>query len=463
MAFKKLKLSPFDELIVSGSHYTLIPINGVLEHLGTEIVHNLSLNRTEFFYTLKGCVIETDAEVAYVTQGNMAKIWDLVELIVDHQEKSKIKGEKCTNPEQTISQNVEHQNLHIKNDIEQKFDEKTNQIKESSAEPVPVKKSDMDKSSPSNLNKGSTTENAPISNENVDYPGNTSTFCYKISGNGRTTLCQTLCNILTRLNRKVLVIELDPAQGHLCFPGTLGLKKMNVPLISEDHGNSLLYFYGNDKIENVEYFQCIREKILDNRIKLHENSSERMIEVFLDDQSDKFDDIENIFHIVVGDETLFHQINTEHKFFVPCHRYEKKDKQFKISEYFYGQAERQQEGGSKKNQNTTFSVLTQSFTPIIMKKTLKIHQIGEQFLPPMSALPIGHDRKTNNLMIRAIRPEQNGIIAISYGKNERELLDQPIKGFLMYMGDDQWLTVQEKINEDSMFLSGNIRISECFD
>lgn len=468
MPFKKLKLLPFDELIVSGSNYTLKPVSGILEHMGTEMIHEQTLNRPEFFHTLKGATVETNAEVAYVTRGNMRDIWKLVEMIIEHQQ-----------PEKVIYHSNNEQKDSNKSDRVQIENDKSDRVQTDDTETVQWKTdhNDTDNSyivqTSTSLNLG---KKALFNNK----------FVYKIVGNGKSTLCQTLCNILTRLNRRILLIELDPSQGHLCFPGVLGIRKMHVPVIVEDYSNSLLYFYGNDKIENMEYYKCLRERILENR-RLLKDCSEKMIEILLDGQVS--DDIDNIFYIVVGNETLFHQISSNNKYFVSCHRYQKKDKHFKIQEYFYGEVTYKGEAykgesfngdqfthgdtsipptdesekcfKSSKENNNTF-LLHQSPTPVIMKKHLKIHQIGEQFLPPMSALPIGHDRKTNNLMIRSIRPEQNSIIAISYGKDERELLEKPVKGFLMYMGEDQWLTVQDKIN-DGMFISGNIRVSECFE
>ncbi|KRH92107.1 mRNA cleavage and polyadenylation factor IA/II complex, subunit CLP1, partial [Pseudoloma neurophilia] len=264
---------------------------------------------------------------------------------------------------------------------------------------------------------------------------------YKVLGHGRSTVVKTLSNILTRLGHKTVITELDPSLGYLCFPGVLGVKKMEQ--INDQYDNSLFFYYGNDKIENKEYYDVICKNIDNVKEKILTDDT---IQILLDIQSDNFDN-ENFFYIVVGDETLFHSINKKNKFFIPCFRYKKIDKLRKIREYFYGS-------------NKKSDINNLSYTPIIIKKKgLKPLQIGEHFLAPSSCLPIGKESKINNLIIKTTKLENNQIVAISYGKDEKEVLDSPIKAFMIHLTDDQYLTVQEKM-DDGLIVSGQIRLLE---
>lgn len=373
---KKHKIPQFHQLIVSSSGpYTVKPLTGVLERLGREVLHPVTLSSDAFFYTLRSeCEIETDAEVSYVTEGNMLKIFELTQFIADE----------------------------VKNN----------------------------KSKPSEEQKSS--------------------FVLKIIGQGRSTLCKTLTGILSRLNFIVQITEYDPSLGFTVFPGVIGLTRFNNTNFSEPE--KLCYFFGNEKIENQEYYDLIKNNMERMRKAPHD------IEIVLDCQDsvqNKENNSENNTEnstldliIVSGDETRFHLLQYPNKKFVPCHKYVKKDKNHKIREYFYGS-----------ESNTEDS----SYTPVIINRNLKIVQVGEQYLPPLSALPIGQTRKTNNLIVRPFTAENGSVIGISHTsgstKSESFSVGAPVKGFIMCVGENQWMTVQKNI-EKEIFIGGNIMSNE---
>lgn len=383
MVIKNITIPPCKELLIDSSAFTLKVIKGVLDHLGQELLshHVYTFQSGQYFFTsFDGCEVELD--------------------------------------------NVELSYVSDGN-IESIFDLAVNISK----------KEDI------NTNKK---------------------MVYFVLGHGRSTFLQTISNLLIRMSKKILLMELDPHTGFLVFPGAIATTLLsNIISIEEGIQNEILtYFYGNDRIENKELFEihktCLFKKWKENDafFVLWPNEEivpgEEEINNYIKKETEsdtnilgkKFDFIP--YYIIIGDERLYHTLQSSKKTLISCYKYQKRVNKFnkKVFNYFHGQS----------NQ----------LTPIITNKNIKIHSIGERYLPPMSALPIGHERKMNNLTIKTVAPELNSIVAISYAKDEKELIKSPVKGFILtkQIGNVQsYMCVQEKIS-DGMFLQGNLKYCE---
>ncbi|ELQ75452.1 mRNA cleavage and polyadenylation factor IA/II complex, subunit CLP1, partial [Trachipleistophora hominis] len=262
---------------------------------------------------------------------------------------------------------------------------------------------------------------------------------YNVVGHGRCTFLQTLCNLCVRMGKKVLISEIDPAQGFLVFPGVMGTMLVeNLVCYDDDVQNEkLCYFYGDTEIKNREYYDMLSSKVLS-----HTKHNDLHLIVFPNENVVQDEESSDNF-VVVGDERMFHTIKSRNKEFVPCHGYTKKAKtNALIYNYFHGKTGR--------------------YTPFILSERLRIYSVGEKFVPPTSALPLGAQRKMNTCVATPTSAEQDSIVAISYAKDEEEVGVRPVAGFVLIRSVQPltFLCAQTTVSKDALYVQGNIKYSE---
>lgn len=233
------------------------------------------------------------------------------------------------------------------------------------------------------------------------------------------------------MGKKVLISEIDPSLGFLVFPSVMGTMLVE-NLLSTDENEKLVYFYGDTEIKNKEHWHILKEKVLSN-------VKECDLHLILEPNA-QFE--ENKSFIVVSDERTYHTVKADKKEFVPCYNYVNKNKTNKlIHDYFHGN-----EG---------------QYTPIILSDKIKILSVGEKFVPPTSALPLGASRKMDTLVATPVNAEKDCIVAVSYAKEE-EIGIRPVSAFLLIKSVKPFtfLCAQMTVAKDALFVQGNVKYTE---
>lgn len=230
-----------------------------------------------------------------------------------------------------------------------------------------------------------------------------------VVGNGRSTFAKIMKNYLVRAGLTVLVTETVPDSGFF-FPGCL-----STGIFKENSEIPLVYFYGCLSIANKAHYEKI---VLNLSIAVEQKEFDSHIIIADYAQLDFIRNIE-VFNgkvVVLKDEKLFSKINDA--FFIPKGRHEKVIKNF--DRYFSG------ENGE--------------LATYVMNINSRVVRIGEEFVAPESALPIGEDRKIKSDEVVDVKARVGSVLGVSYAKDESEVVCSPIKGFVKV----------ESLNENSL-------------
>ncbi|EPR78317.1 pre-mRNA cleavage and polyadenylation factor Clp1 [Spraguea lophii 42_110] len=262
-----------------------------------------------------------------------------------------------------------------------------------------------------------------------------------VLGNGRSTFMTILANYFVRIHKDINLIELDVEKGFLVFPGVLGKVNIKKSIDFEygiQYNDPNFYFYGESVINNIEKYTEMIENINDirseNKMKLFlGNNNLENINLVL--EKCKIDEI-----IVLGDERLYNYIEFKNKTFIMNSGYYK-DKikiENKIYEYFHG----------KKDEYTPFTVNISNF---------KVFKIGEDFVAPSSALPLGAKRKLSTNNIKEVQVVKDSVLGISPSENEEEIKTGSVIGFCVVYTEGNSIKVlapQKQINFKHFIQSG---------
>lgn len=289
-----------------------------------------------------------------------------------------------------------------------------------------------------------------------------------ILGQGQSTTAITMCNYFIRDQKKILFTELDTSKGNI-FPGTLSV--MAIRNISINHfslNNPFCLFYGSKEAENMELYELQMMEISKKAKELIENETDIIgnvvIAPFIDFNSlNKMITQYNINFIIVSkDERLYHRIKPKIQIsinFIPNNGFISENKIIKsIKRYFYG------EQLSEVNNNFVFKNI---FTPsriILNNKThsFSIIKVGEDFIAPDSALPIGANRKVGIIGVEDVDLIENSILAISDATDRDEVALKPVVGFLVCLDEKKGrvLSIQPKLPKMNFLIQGNIKYIE---
>ncbi len=271
-----------------------------------------------------------------------------------------------------------------------------------------------------------------------------------VIGHGRTTFCATFINYMLRMHQKVMFAEIDPGRGNI-FPGTLGCMIVDQIVDYQDRfrlNNPKCFFFGNTDVENIDLF----DKQVDALFKIIRTKMEGHFNVVLapmmdDERVDALVERLGIDEVVVvGNERMFHS----HKFrspkvFIENNTYVCSNNISKsISAYFNG---------------TSGQFSPSSFT---VKQKWAIVRIGEEYVAPDSALPIGAVRKVDKLGINRVELQKNTVLAISEAKREEDIITTPVAGFVVCLDPTNFriLSPQPKLPSGIFLIQGSFKYSE---
>ncbi|KAF9760942.1 Polyribonucleotide 5'-hydroxyl-kinase Clp1 [Nosema granulosis] len=273
---------------------------------------------------------------------------------------------------------------------------------------------------------------------------------FMVVGKGRSSFCTTIINYFIRLHRKVLFTELDLKKGNI-FPGSLSSILVDTLIDYAQHiklNNLLSFYYGSYEINNKDLWDiqigrlvnAIEKKDIDtaNFILVHDTDNKAYNEIIEKFKVDKV--------IVIGDERMYNIIETTvPKLFIPNTGYVYENTISKsISRYF--------NGGD--NEYTPYS--------FHVKYKWSVIRIGEDFLAPESALPLGSTRKLGTLKPNETEPEDNAILGISEAKDIDDIVNLPVVGYVVVLNQTNFkiLCTQSKLPKYSFFIQSDLK---CID
>ncbi|KAI5184314.1 polyribonucleotide 5'-hydroxyl-kinase [Nematocida homosporus] len=295
-----------------------------------------------------------------------------------------------------------------------------------------------------------------------------------IVGNGRTTLSSILSNYFIRKGEKVLCLDLDVYSGSLLFPGTITSAVVQdvfshvEPLSTTE---KLSFFYGSaSATDNTDLYTLLQGEMLaacrkknftgPTIITTPKGASKQEIEAILAQYPVDY-------LIVVGNEKLCHQITAENKVYIPAFpglvRRETERRHIQISarikKYFYGEQ-------AEYNPCIITIPITTEDDPETKgnEHQYRIVQVGDEFMAPMSALPLGSSRRKNSTAVIDVEPIEGAVLAISSAKIIDEVPSSPAMGFLLVLkvqdNEVKVLCPQPKCPLKPFLVQGKIRFLE---
>lgn len=244
-----------------------------------------------------------------------------------------------------------------------------------------------------------------------------------VVGQGRSTFTTILKNYLVRASKTVLVTELAPESGFF-FPGclTTGIFKDTPEL-------PLVYFYGCLDVNNKTYYNNILNNLA-SAIKQKEFNHHIIITNYQQlEFVTKLEAFKGEVVVLKDEKTCSKILNSK---FIAKGRYEPIQKNF--DRYFNG----------ANNELVTF----------VMNLNSRVVRIGEEFVAPESALPIGEERKIKSDDIIDVKARVGSVLGVSHAKDEKDVGSTPIKGFVKVesVGENSLKVRAPQANLKCMFL-----------
>ncbi|KAH9412242.1 hypothetical protein HK407_01g01350 [Ordospora pajunii] len=270
---------------------------------------------------------------------------------------------------------------------------------------------------------------------------------FMVVGNGRSTFCFTLINFFVRLGKKVLFTEIDPAKGNV-FPGALSTMHVDT-LIDCVEGlrltNPLSFYYGSTEIGNMDLYDAqtmrLQEAIQAKGVNdFHLILCPEGTSMFYDALIKRFE-VDRV--VVVGDERMYHSMKViAEKMMIRRSGYvEEKDVGRSISRYFKG--------------------VNGEYTPFSfnVKYKWKVVRVGEMYVAPMSALPLGTSRKVGCVEASEVEVVEGSVLGISEAKSIEEVARLPVVGYVVVIDRNTFkiLCTQPRLPKYTFFVQGDMR------
>lgn len=339
-------------------------------------------------------------------------------------------------------------------------------------------------------------------------------------GRGRSTACATLSNYFVRTHRSVVVSEVDPATSNV-FPGCLSTVVVD-SLVDYAGGYRLTspscLFYGHSGITNAALYSQQVAAVAERSERVLAETSAAACHLIIAPnlEYERLKMLISLFGVtsvlVVGNERQYHELNgslRSDKELVGSKRQggSVNFTDSKNGSILYGNANARDgkrtetapnnlqtapNGSTKPNDpkqrpnqcpNTTFVENTgyvptdrscksiaryfngpeNELTPSTLSlRQGEIVQIGEEFLAPESALPLGAERRVDSAGLSRVEPADHAVLAISEATEEQAVATTPVTGFLVCV-DSKRLKVlcpQPKLPALTFLIQGSLRFTE---
>ena len=257
----------------------------------------------------------------------------------------------------------------------------------------------------------------------------------------------TLANCLIRAHRKLLLTELNPARGTI-FPGTIGTMPVE-HLVEHQEGfrlnNPFCFYYGDTELSNPELYD-IQTDALAEHIRGRAWPDTHLIiapGVSADRLNDLIKKFGVDFAVVVGDERMYHKL----ELVVPKHRVENflyRDETGAhrgIARYFHGA-------------DGSYTLSTQT-----VRQKCTVVRIGEEFVAPESALPLGVARKIGKTSVNRVDFAEGCVYAVLPAQSEEEVPTSPVTCFVVGMDAEKCkvLAPQPALPKFTYLLQGKLK------
>nr|AGE95403.1 hypothetical protein ECU05_1130 [Encephalitozoon cuniculi] len=270
---------------------------------------------------------------------------------------------------------------------------------------------------------------------------------FMVVGNGRSTFCFTLINFFVRLGKKVLFTEVDPSKGNI-FPGALSTIHVDA-LIDCIEGlrlkNPLSFYYGSTEITNMELYDLQTTKLQEaikakNVEDLHLILCPEGTSAFYNTLIKRFE-VDRV--VVVGDERLYHSLDViAEKLMINRSGFvEEKEVGRSISRYFKG--------------------VNNEYTPFTfnVKYKWRVVRIGEMYVAPVSALPLGSTRKVGCVEASDVEVAENSVLGISEAREIEDVAGSPVLGYVVVInaGAFKILCTQPRLPKYTFLVQGDLK------
>lgn len=258
-----------------------------------------------------------------------------------------------------------------------------------------------------------------------------------IIGSGRSTCANILANYFIRKGEKVMATDLDTHTGSLLFPGNITntlLQEPYSPIELCSTTDKLAYFTGSlSSGDNADLYNLlVQEVVLGSRQKSHTGPS--IVIAHKEATKQEIESLvslcgEEYFIIVIGNEKLYTQIGRENKIYIPrfpglierTTEQKRRNIYSKIKTYFYGEQE--------EYSPCTLSIkITEKESA--NKNEYKLVQVGDEYMAPMSALPLGSGKRKVSTAVLHCRPVEGSVLAVSSAERMEDVPTAPVIGYL---------------------------------
>ncbi|ORD93757.1 CLP1 [Enterospora canceri] len=285
-----------------------------------------------------------------------------------------------------------------------------------------------------------------------------------VLGDGRSTLALTLCNYFVRDHKTVLFTETDTSRGNV-FPGTISTSRINTISFGNFKLNTpFCLYYGSREIENTELYELQLRVLAEKNKELLQDktvSGSVLLGPFTDfGMLDKMVELFGVTRIVVSkNERLYSRIRQRglevEVDFVQNSGYVEENKVSRsIKRYFEGE-----ELVEVNNNMALKNVYTPSKIVLGKSGAFTAVKIGEEFVAPDTALPLGATRKVGVVGVEEVELVENAVLAISEAKERDDVATSPVVGFLVCLDESsgKMLSVQPKLPKLSFLIQGTLR------
>ncbi|KAI5188590.1 polyribonucleotide 5'-hydroxyl-kinase [Nematocida sp. AWRm77] len=294
-----------------------------------------------------------------------------------------------------------------------------------------------------------------------------------IVGEGRNTLANILSNYFIRKEESVLYIDLDIHSSSILFPGTMAscvIEEVFSHTESLHVTDKLCYYYGSQTgTDNTDLHTLLLEEILSASKKKNFAGPT----VLTGDKNVTISQIESVmslypvdYLLIIGNEKMFHQISRANKIYIPRFpgliprdpERQRVQVSSKIKNYFYG------DQGEYSPQTLTLKIRTDEF----QKEEAFLHrvvQIGDEYMAPMSALPLGSSKRKNSTAVTDIPAVERSVLAVSSAERIEDVPTAPVIGFLLILevvseSEIKVLCPQCKCPSKEFLIQGKVRLLE---
>ncbi|KAI5190013.1 polyribonucleotide 5'-hydroxyl-kinase [Nematocida minor] len=291
-----------------------------------------------------------------------------------------------------------------------------------------------------------------------------------IVGSGRSTCANILTNYFIRKGKKVMYTDLDIYSGTLLFPGNITnaiIQEPFSPIELATVNDKLAYFCGSlSASDNTDLYNLLLHEVL----ATGKQKSYQGVSIIIGHKEITKKEVTDLlamcdseyFVLVVGDEKFFNQISTENKIYIPRfpglveRNTEQRRKQIssRIKTYFYGEQE--------EYSPCTISIrLTEKDT--VQKNEYKIVQVGDEYMAPMSALPLGSAKRKVSTAVLHCSPVEGSVLAVSSAEKIEDVPTSPVIGYLIVLeviseSEIKVICPQPKSPNKPFLIQGKIRM-----